>query len=530
MNRNKLSNSVTSIISKMKVKMKKLSLILASLVVAAVSCGKPISTAPESSTQPTLYPSAETASLPSTKTASVLIPGVTATLNVKEPDLSHDPLYWFGPLPPLPITEGRPFIGSDDFMQLFNADAAWQTVSGSIQVFKLYGEWVGNHPGDAQLRAAINDLNRRGLAIAMESGPLDPDGCGEGIEGFATINSALRDALSIKSVGGTLNFIALDEPYYYGHFYDGTNACHWSAEKIAIEVDQFIQAVRAIFPDVIVGDTEPLAGDAGAKEYQDWLDVFYKTNGYNLAFLHMDIDWSRPTWTNEVKAILEHGRLIGVPVGVIYNGNAFDETDEAFLLATGERVKKLELEKGVQPDQVLFQSWNDKPDHVLPETDPTTYTGFIDQYFTDKASLGYKREGKDANLALGKSVRFSNQFSNFSGALAVDGDFGTLWSSGGGPVQWIEIDLGAVYSISEIRLTTSQYPEGLTTHRIMGKGPGTGDQFSLLFTFNGNTSDGDRLIFSPDNPIKDIRYIRIETVTSPSWVSWREIEIIDAGN
>jgi len=106
----------------------------------------------------------------------------------------------------------------------------------------------------------------------------------------------------------------------------------------------------------MVGDTEPLAGPAGAKEYQDWLDTFYKVNGYHLAFIHMDIDWSRPKWPDEVKAIQEHGSRIGVPVGIIYNGNAADKTDEDFLSATGERVKKLELVTGVQPDQVIFQS------------------------------------------------------------------------------------------------------------------------------------------------------------------------------
>jgi hypothetical protein len=436
-------------------------------------------------------------------------------------------LYWFGPLPPLPIVDGRPFTGSDDFMRLFEPDAPWQRTAEKIQVFKLYGEWVSNHRGDAQLKKAISDLNRRGLAIAIETGPLDPDGCGVGIEGFATIDSGLQMAGAIKSAGGTLHFIALDEPYYYGHFYGGPNACHWTAEKIAGEVDKFIKAVRNIFPDVIVGDTEPLAGPAGAKEYQDWLDTFYKVNGYHLAFIHMDVDWSSPKWSDEVKAIHEHGSQIGVPVGIIYNGNAADKTDEDFLAAAGERVKKLELVAGVQPDHVIFQSWNDKPDRVLPDMEPYTFTGFINQYFMDKTKLGYRREGRGANLALGKPVRFSGQTGDLTGSLAVDGDFGTLWNSGGGPLQWIEIDLGAEFTLSEIRLTVSQYPEGRTIHHIMGKGADTGDQFILLHTFEGNTRDGDELVFKNEDMSTKIRYIRVETVVSPSWVAWREIEVTE---
>lgn len=492
--------------------MKRLALMFLSLATASIACNLPtIST----STSPT-------------QAVFTATPTPTQTPIVKPPDLTHHPLYWFAPLPPLPIVEGRPFTGSDDFMQLFEPDAPWQNTSSQIQVFKLYGEWVSNHPGDSLLKKAVTDLDRRGLAIAIETGPLDPEsGCGNGIEGFATIQSGLQMARAIQSAGGTLHFIALDEPYFFGHFYDGPNACHWTAEKIAGDVDQFIKAVKEIFPEVIVGDTEPLAGPAGAKEYKDWLDVFYKVNGYHLAFIHMDIDWSRPKWVQEVKAIQDHGKQIGVPVGIIYNGNAFDKTDEAFLSATGERVKKLELEAGVQPDQVLFQSWNDKPDRVLPETEPYTFTGFINSYFTDKSSLGYRREGKGANIALGKRVRFSSQLSDQTGALAVDGDFGTLWNSGGGPKQWIEVDLGNNYNILEIRLSISQYPEGKTVHRVLGKS--SSGQYVLLTTFEGNTTDGQTLVFAPHQPMKDIQFIRVETIESPSWVAWREIEIVDAG-
>ena len=107
----------------------------------------------------------------------------------------------------------------------------------------------------------------------------------------------------------------MDEPYYYGHFYDGPNACHLSAEKIASEINTYINEVRKIFPEVIFGDTEPLAGQADANAYQDWMDTFREVNGYDLAFIHMDIDWSRPTWSDEVEFIEAHGREDWRPSG-----------------------------------------------------------------------------------------------------------------------------------------------------------------------------------------------------------------------
>jgi hypothetical protein len=182
----------------------------------------------------------------------------------------------------------------------------------------------------------------------------------------------------------------------------------------------------------------------------------------------------------------------------------------------------------VQPDHILFQSWNDKPDFVLPETTPFTFTNFINTYFMDKSGLGYRREGKGANISLGKSVTVSSQLNDLVGSLAVDGDFGTLWNSGGGPLQWIQIDLGVPANIQEIRMTISQYPAGPSTHKILVKS--TSGDFSVAATFDGNTNDGDTLVFTPNPPLQNIQFIRIETISSPSWVAWREIEVIDAGN
>src|SRR5947207_3704053 len=90
--------------------------------------------------------------------------------------------YWFAPLPPMPEREGRPYTGSDDFMALFSPDAHWQTAAARIGVFKLYGEWVLGTASDAQLRQVVDDLRRRGIALAVEGGPLEPADCGRGVE------------------------------------------------------------------------------------------------------------------------------------------------------------------------------------------------------------------------------------------------------------------------------------------------------------------------------------------------------------
>jgi hypothetical protein len=224
-----------------------------------------------------------------------------------------------------------------------------------------------------------------------------------------------------------------------------------------------------------------------------------------------------------------YGKDLGIPVGIIYIGNGADPDDATYVAVSGERIIRHQFKDGGQPDQILFQSWVDHPDFVLPETDPTTFTGLIRTYFTAPDHLGFATSGPGANLARDKSVRVSAVEAGHPGKDAVDGDTGTHWSAGGGPPQWIEIDLGVAHDIAEIRLTPSQYPAGRTVHRVLGKGPGTGGDFVALHTFDGPTEDGQRLVFTPDAPWQGIQVIRVATDISPSWVAWREIELIDAG-
>ena len=415
-------------------------------------------------------------------------------------------------------------------MALFKPDAPWSEAASHIQVFKLYGEWVAYQASDADLRQVVQNLQQRRLALAVEAGPLNASSsCGQGVEGFAGIEEGLRIAQRIKQAGGTLHLIAMDEPYFFGHFYDGSQACQWTDQRIALEIGKFIKAMRSVFPDVRVGDTEPLAGAAGAAQYQAWIVAFHAVNGYNLDFLHMDVDWNRPDWPQEVKAIQEFGNVRGVPVGLIYTGNWSDANDEAWLSMAGERVKQYELEAAGKLEHILFQSWTDKPDRVLAESDPYTFTGFIRNYFQDKSSLGLRLSGAGANLAYRKVIRFSTALPGNGGELAVDGNPGTWWSAGAGAPQWIEVDLGAAYNIRSIRLVTSQSPAGLTVHKVRGKGADLQDAYVVLHNFEGITADTQVFSYTPGQPWKGIRYLRIDTIESPSWVAWREIEIIDAG-
>lgn len=128
------------------------------------------------------------------------------------------------------------------------------------------------------------------------------------------------------------------------------------------------------------------------------------------------------------------------------------------------------------------------------------------------------------NLALGKQVTVSAALPDQTPQMAVDGDPNTQWSSGAYPMQWIEIDLGSAQSIGEFRLTVGQWPAGDTIHQLwVGS---TQDSMTMLHEFKGREFDFDVINYVPNTPLRDIRYVRVVTTNSPSWVSWREIEVL----
>ncbi len=132
------------------------------------------------------------------------------------------------------------------------------------------------------------------------------------------------------------------------------------------------------------------------------------------------------------------------------------------------------------------------------------------------------------NVALKKPVTASRFGPSNNPQMAVDGIFDTWWGAEDFAPQWIEIDLQAAYNVAGIRLVTSQWPVGATVHRVWGRGA-TGEE-CLLHEFSGTTHGEQVLEHWPAAAWAGIRYVRVETVSSPSWVSWHEIEVISTGS
>lgn len=127
------------------------------------------------------------------------------------------------------------------------------------------------------------------------------------------------------------------------------------------------------------------------------------------------------------------------------------------------------------------------------------------------------------NLAYGASVSASNSLPEEHASYINDENTTTYWGSGEPAPQWVEVDLGEEMTISEIRLLTSQSPAGNTVHEIRVRGSDTA--YETVRRIEGFTEDLQWLTFSPETPLENIQYIWIYTLSSPSWVGWREIEV-----
>jgi hypothetical protein len=304
-----------------------------------------------------------------------------ATLAVFPP-----PTTWFAPIG---ATTAIPEVqGASDYFDLFSPTAAWANAASHVTVFKMYSQMLDLD--DATLRNTFADLKRRHIALAIEWGPLEPDGgCGAGIEGFDGA-AALHNAQRIRDLGGSLQYVAFDELFAGAALHSGGNPCHWTALKTAQNAAQHAAQIQSVFPDVVMGDIEPVPNIGGADtwlgDYEQWLDAWQSVTGKPFVFFHFDMNWSNVAWRPAASALTRALAARNIPVGHIYNGIGAT-SDAAWITAAEEHATDFEARTGLQPQQAIFQSWEPYPKHLLPETDPTSFTYLIDRYFRARTTL-----------------------------------------------------------------------------------------------------------------------------------------------
>jgi hypothetical protein len=299
---------------------------------------------------------------------------------------ARTPAIWFGPLDWF-VRPWSGVRGPADYMQLFETKPG-QAVLAEINAFIVgspFLKWVS----DADLRTIISGLQRKHISLVLEGGLLSRPGvgdCGRSVEGYAPPNEAAGLANRIAKLGGTVAYVAMDEPAFYGHTYSGRNACHSSYADLAANAAENIRAVKAIFPRVEVGDVEPVGpspGNSLIAGYQQWTDAFQHATGERLSFFRADVQWHQH-WQQPLKLLAEMLRRQGIPLGIIYNGFDDDKSDRAWAEHAEQHFREVEDRLNIIPDLAVFQSWVPHPSRMLPANDPGSYTYLLGRYLADR--------------------------------------------------------------------------------------------------------------------------------------------------
>lgn len=437
---------------------------LLAALLATAACGGPT---------PSSEPPAATLASPPVATPS-------PEIAVRTPPLQAPggPQAWFGPLPPLPPGSPLPFSdGSVDYLALWSADEPWAVAADHVRVFSIAETYVHHYATDDELRTIISGVKRHGMALALEVGPLPgSDTCGAGVEGFEGVYT-LDQVRRIQRLGGIVNLVALDEPFAFGRFFDGPNACRWTTAKIAEETAEYVRQLRELEPDVVVGDIEPVWRGISANDFAEWVDAYRGAAGEPFAFFHIDSDWTRADWPQAALATEHAARSRGVPVGMYYNGGDA-ESDATWTALAMHRASIYEEVFGGRPDRVLFGSWFDHPDHLLPETDPTTFTGLINRYYGARTAIDVPQV-KSTGLEL----------------IVVDG---TLTTTGGTPVVGsLSLEATPLDGQAQVISRTGVVPAGASKALVVfrvnteGAGPGKADLriYEVAYTLGGGSAN-----------------------------------------
>ena len=288
-----------------------------------------------------------------------------------------------------------------DYMALFRDPDTWKTGLARTGVLTLSTHFAST-TGDKALKEIIIFLQRHRMALGVDGNLQTPgkDECGLGIEGYDPPGSAKLLAARIKSLGGELRYIAMDEPLWFGHiaksyWLPNHGACRDTIEGVAANVAAVVSEVRQVFPNVEVGDIEylPPGDDVEWPHYsgelKTWLSAFEKKTGRPLSFLHFDVGWQPnprhggkvdETWRASLKSVTQIPSEAGIAYGVIYNGSPTDTGDDEWVDRAEERFQIAEGALQLKPDQVVIQSWMKHPGVVAPETTPGTLTNLLLRY------------------------------------------------------------------------------------------------------------------------------------------------------
>ena len=264
---------------------------------------------------------------------------------------------WFAPEPASP----------HDLLTLADTNA-WSKAAAATAVFQLSGRSVAAL-SDSDLATLATGLKRSGLPVAVLLPALTTDsGCG--LPAGSLKPAAAPDLLRrFQAAGGSVRFIVMDSPAFIGSF------CNLGTADVAARVGAWSSSVRAVLPQVSIGDTEPLTTAADASAYAAWVPAYATASGSSLAFLHLDLDWSIGDWPAQAGPLATLAHQNGAGFGIVARGNVDDASDALWVANAADRMAA--IASAVRVDSTIIQSSPLRSPRLLPESDSATMTALV---------------------------------------------------------------------------------------------------------------------------------------------------------
>jgi hypothetical protein len=175
----------------------------------------------------------------------------------------------------------------------------------------------------------------------------------------------------------------MDSILLFGHEYDGQNACRDSIASLARQVAEKVAEAKGVFPDIQVGDAEPIGNTSNPRwlpDLEEWTRAYHSATGSPLAFHHFDVDWANPNWREQLQAGVRLMNAAGIPIGVIYNGSKRETSGREWVAKAVEHFHEVQDKLKIRPRFAVIQSWNQYPERMVPETDPDTLSYVVREY------------------------------------------------------------------------------------------------------------------------------------------------------
>jgi hypothetical protein len=263
--------------------------------------------------------------------------------------------------------------------EMFVAGASWDTAASHIRVLKLSTQYL-QHSAEPELSTVIQGLHRRNIALAMEGLLLvESARCGRGVESYGGAGAIFAVAERVKRLGGAIDFVAMDEPIWFGSRSLGARTCRDTLPEVAAQLARNVGILRAAFPAVQFGDIEPLNGQTEGliSDIINFATLFHAATGAPLTFIHADLIWQAPNWQGQLARWRKLVSGAGMSFGVICDGDPHDATDRAWADHAVSRYHLITAHGALPPDTIVFQTWMQHPTKLLPDNEPDTLTNIV---------------------------------------------------------------------------------------------------------------------------------------------------------